>query len=149
MARMYPAHARDILRHCPIHFHYCPFPTAHYNTIAAQKWFSTCALGTLSSRSQAITIQTNWVVPGHWLSSSLSVIRPVSLQIIMTYWGNFSEHPIAPETGSPAYTRTGLAVLGLRINKPTQTKVFPSKLDRFLSTIDDFWEKIATLIEFS
>ena len=27
----------------------------------------------------------------------------------MTYRGNFSEHPIAPETGSPAYTRICLA----------------------------------------
>ena len=27
-------------------------------------------------------------------------------------------------------------------------KVLPSKLDRFLSTIDDLWDKIATLIEF-
>ena len=41
----------------------------------------------------------------------LSVIRPVNLQIIMTYRGNFSEHPIAPETRSPAYTRTRLAQL--------------------------------------
>ena len=39
----------------------------------------------------------------------LPVIRPVSLQITMTYRGNFSKHPIAPETGSPAYTRTHLA----------------------------------------
>ena len=39
----------------------------------------------------------------------LSVISPVSLQIIMTYRGSFSERPIAPETGSPAYTRTRLA----------------------------------------
>ena len=39
----------------------------------------------------------------------LSVIRPVSLQITMTYKSNFSEHPIAPETGSPAYTQTCLA----------------------------------------
>ena len=35
-----------------------------------------------------------------------SVIRPVSPWITMTY---FSKHPIAPETGSPAYTRTCLA----------------------------------------
>ena len=28
-------------------------------------------------------------------------------------------------------------------------KVLPSKLDRFLSTIDVLWEKIAALIEFS
>ena len=41
--------------------------------------------------------------------TSLSVILAVSLQIIMTCRGNFSEHPIAPETGSPAYTRTHLA----------------------------------------
>ena len=27
----------------------------------------------------------------------------------MTYRGNFSKHPIAPETGSPGYTRTCLA----------------------------------------
>ena len=39
----------------------------------------------------------------------LSVIRPVSLQITMTYRGNFSKHPIAPKTGSPAHTRTCLA----------------------------------------
>ena len=39
----------------------------------------------------------------------LSVICLVSLLITMTYRGNFSKHPVAPETGSPAYTRTGLA----------------------------------------
>ena len=39
----------------------------------------------------------------------LSVIRPVSLQITMTYRGNFSEHPIAPKTGIPAHTQTCLA----------------------------------------
>ena len=39
----------------------------------------------------------------------LSVIRPVSLQITMTYRGNFSKHPIAPKTGSPVHTRTCLA----------------------------------------
>ena len=39
----------------------------------------------------------------------LSVIRPVSLQTNMTYRGKGPEHPIAPETGSPAYTRTRLA----------------------------------------
>ena len=39
----------------------------------------------------------------------LSVIRPTSLQIIMTYRGNFSEHPIDPGTGSLAYTQTRLA----------------------------------------
>ena len=39
----------------------------------------------------------------------LSVIRPVSLQITMTYRGNFSKHPIAPEGGSPAYARARLA----------------------------------------
>ena len=27
----------------------------------------------------------------------------------LTYRGNFSKHPNAPETGSPAYTRTSLA----------------------------------------
>ena len=42
-------------------------------------------------------------------STPLSVIRPVSLQITLTYRGNFSKHPIAPETGSPAYIRTRLA----------------------------------------
>ena len=39
----------------------------------------------------------------------LSVIHPVSLWTNMTYRGSFSKHPIAPETGSPAYTRTRLA----------------------------------------
>ena len=39
----------------------------------------------------------------------LSVIPPVSLWTNMTYGGNFSKHLIAPETGSPAYTRTRLA----------------------------------------
>ena len=38
----------------------------------------------------------------------LSVIRPVSLWITMACRGDFSKHPIAPETGSPAYTRTCL-----------------------------------------
>ena len=36
----------------------------------------------------------------------------------MTYRDNFSKQPIAPETGSLAYTRTRLA---LRVNKLTQT----------------------------
>ena len=49
----------------------------------------------------------------------LSVIHPVSLT--MTYRGNFYKHPIAPETGSPAHTRTCLAQsLDLNYN-PTQT----------------------------
>ena len=39
----------------------------------------------------------------------LSVIRPVSLQTDVTYRGNVSNHPVAPETGSPAYTRMRLA----------------------------------------
>ena len=38
----------------------------------------------------------------------LSVIHPVSFQTNMSYRGNFSKHPITPETGSPAYTRTRL-----------------------------------------
>ena len=38
----------------------------------------------------------------------LSVIHPVSLHTNMTYRGNFSKHPIALKTGSPAYTRTHL-----------------------------------------
>ena len=62
----------DILRHCPIHFHYCPFPAAHYHTITGQKWFCVCALGTLSARPQAITIQTDQVMPGYRLLSSSS-----------------------------------------------------------------------------
>ena len=36
----------------------------------------------------------------------LSVIRLVSLQTNMTYRGNFSKHPIVPETRNPAYMRT-------------------------------------------
>ena len=51
----------------------------------------------------------------------LSVIRPVSLWITMTYTGNFFKHPIAPETGSPAYTRTCLAQSSDLNYKPTQT----------------------------
>ena len=39
----------------------------------------------------------------------LSVVRPFSLQITMTYRGNFSKHPIAPETGIPDYKQTRLA----------------------------------------
>ena len=61
-----------ILRHCPILFNYCPFPTAHYHTITGQKRFCTYTLGTLSTRPQAITIQTNRLVPGYWLLSSSS-----------------------------------------------------------------------------
>ena len=38
----------------------------------------------------------------------------------MTYRGDSSKHPIAPETGSPAYTRTYLAQSLVRIN-PAQT----------------------------
>ena len=61
-----------ILRHCPIHFHYSPFPTAHYHTITGQKWFCACILVTLSTRPQAITTQTDWVMPGYWPLSSSS-----------------------------------------------------------------------------
>ena len=39
----------------------------------------------------------------------LSIICLVSLYITMTYTGDISKHPIAHETGSPAYTRTCLA----------------------------------------
>ena len=38
----------------------------------------------------------------------------------MTYRGNFSKHPIAPETGSPAHTRTRLAQSSDLELKPTQ-----------------------------
>ena len=38
----------------------------------------------------------------------------------MTYRGNFSKHPIAPETGSPAYTRTRLAQSSDLESNPTQ-----------------------------
>ena len=39
----------------------------------------------------------------------LSLICPVCLQTNMAYRGNFSKHPIAPETGSLTYTRTRFA----------------------------------------
>ena len=38
----------------------------------------------------------------------------------MTYRGNFSKYPIAPETGSPAYTQTRLAQSSDLELKPTQ-----------------------------
>ena len=38
----------------------------------------------------------------------------------MTYRGNFSKHPVALETGSPAYTRTCLAQSSDLELKPTQ-----------------------------
>ena len=38
----------------------------------------------------------------------------------MTYRGNFSKHPVAPETGSPAYTRIRLAHSSDLELKPTQ-----------------------------
>ena len=38
----------------------------------------------------------------------------------MTYRGNFSKHPITPETGSPAYTRTRLVQSSDLELKPTQ-----------------------------
>ena len=41
----------------------------------------------------------------------------------MTYRGNFSKHPIAPETGSPAYKRTRLAQSSDLELKPTQATV--------------------------
>ena len=47
-----------------------------------------------------------------WLDhfpTPLSVIRPVSLNITMTYRGNLSKRPIAPETESLVYTPTSLA----------------------------------------
>ena len=55
----------SFLRHCPIHFHYCPLLTAHYYIITAQKWFCACVQGTLSTRPQAITIQIDPVVAGY------------------------------------------------------------------------------------
>ena len=60
-----------ILRHCPIHFYYCPFPAAHY-TIIDQKWFCACILGAMSTLSREITIQTDPVMTGHQLLSSSS-----------------------------------------------------------------------------
>ena len=50
----------------------------------------------------------------------LSVIHPVSLWTNMTYRGNFSKHPVAPETGSLAYTRTRLTQSSDLELKPTQ-----------------------------
>ena len=50
----------------------------------------------------------------------LSVIHPVSLYTNMTYRGNFSKHPVAPETGSLAYTQTRLAQSSDLELKPTQ-----------------------------
>ena len=38
----------------------------------------------------------------------------------MTYRGNFSKHPVAPETGSPAYTPTRFAQSSDLELKPTQ-----------------------------
>ena len=40
-------------------------------------------------------------------------------------------------------------VSGENDNETSNSKVFPSKLDLFLSIIDVLWEKIAALIEFS
>ena len=54
------------------------------------------------------------------IPTPLSVIHPVSLWTDMTYRSNFSKHPIAPETGSPAYTRTRLAQSSDLELKPTQ-----------------------------
>ena len=67
-----------ILRHCPVHFHCCPFLKAHYHRITSQKWFCACALGTLSTRPQAVTIQTDQVMPGYQLFSSWSDSDEVS-----------------------------------------------------------------------
>ena len=53
-------------------------------------------------------------------TTPLSVIHPVSLWTNMSYRGNFSKHPIAPETGSPAYTWTCLAQSSDLKLKPTQ-----------------------------
>ena len=50
----------------------------------------------------------------------LSVISPVSLQTDMTYRGNFSKHPVAPETLTPAYTWERLAQSSDLELKPTQ-----------------------------
>ena len=65
-------------------------------------------LGRCNTRYHRVTF--NRINPA-WdhFPTPLSVIHPVSLQTNMTYRGNFSKHPIAPETGSPAYTRTRLA----------------------------------------
>ena len=73
-----------------------------------------CAIRTLERISKNPLVEEsitfNMVNPA-WDSfpTPPSVIRPGSLYIAMTYRGNFSKHPIAPETGSPAYTRICLA----------------------------------------
>ena len=87
--------------------------------------FLSCATRTLEriSKNHLVeeSITFNRVNPA-WdrFPTPLSVIHPISLQTNMTYSGNFSKHPIVPETGSPAYTRTRLAQSSDLELKPTQ-----------------------------
>ena len=73
-----------------------------------------CATGTSERISENPLVEEsitfNRVNPA-WdrFPTPLSVVRLISLYITMTYRGNFSKHPIAPEAGSPACTRTRLA----------------------------------------
>ena len=78
-------------------------------------WLLSCATRTFEriSKNHLVgeSIIFNRVNP-EWdrFPTPLSVIRPVSLWIAMTYRCNdVSKHPVAPETGSPAYTPTCLA----------------------------------------
>ena len=63
-----------------------------------------CATRTLGRISKNHNIHAWYRFP-----KPLSVIHPVSLQTDMTYRANFSKHPVAPETGSPAHTGARLA----------------------------------------
>ena len=60
-----------ILRHCPIHFYNCPLPAA-YNAITSEKWFCASALGTISTRPEAITVQIEW----SWLANYVNHFGP-------------------------------------------------------------------------
>ena len=73
-----------------------------------------CATGTFERISKNPLVEESITfnrVNSAWdcFPTPLSAIRPVGLLTNITYKGNFSKHPIAPETGSPAYTRTRLA----------------------------------------
>ena len=72
-----------------------------------------CATRTLERISNNLLLEEsitfNRVNPAWNRFPTALIIRPVSLQTDMTYRGNFSKYPTAPETRRPAYTRTRLA----------------------------------------
>ena len=75
-----------ILRHCPIHSYHCPHPTAH-DTITVLKWFCACALGTISTLRQEITVQTDPVVAGYYpVQAGVIFTIPFYSFVFVLFW---------------------------------------------------------------